>query len=534
LLLVCALTFYYFAVLRTDYRQTKLLDLGPYPDATEYFAQAEALRRDAWPSIQIGYEKLPSRYPFGYPMLMLPWLKVLRGADAVLAPFRTNQTLGFLLLLTVFGFYVYLAMPLRGGFAVLLIATIPGFFTFCRSSMSEIGASLLIVLAFMFTYLGLKQERRWKIYLSAVFLGLSLNIRIQSLFLAPLLLAMVIFPQNGTRWRWLLHCFALPIVFVLAASPMLILNTIEFKSPIKTGYDFWAPYFTEHHLLFSLRYIPKNVVAIWSEATLRPLGYHTANIFGTGTCFVPAFLVLSCVGLCFIRIDRFVICALLAALTFLTVTLSHNDRLVDARYYLPLLLLLVAVALLPINWATANLFAGQRIIVSVAIVVLFACTCLGYPSRSGYNTPGIDRSQAWDALHFPPSPDQSTRFLALREFARRLRHKSGTVLSDIDPVYLNALLPHSFVAAPIDGNHHYRWSYAWRYDRPQALAFVKHGLEQSLPAYALFISSDEATTKQSRLPAVAGYGWQALDRSRGKAAILKLVPVGSTESSPTD
>ena len=27
------------------------------------------------PSIQIGYDKLPSRYPFGYPALMLPWLQ---------------------------------------------------------------------------------------------------------------------------------------------------------------------------------------------------------------------------------------------------------------------------------------------------------------------------------------------------------------------------------------------------------------------------------------------------------------------------
>src|SRR5438093_12883165 len=91
LLLLCALTFYYFAVLRIDYSKTMLLDLAPYPDATEYFAQAKALYRDAWPSIQIGYEKLPSRYPFGYPVLMVPWLKILPEADAALAPFRTSQ-----------------------------------------------------------------------------------------------------------------------------------------------------------------------------------------------------------------------------------------------------------------------------------------------------------------------------------------------------------------------------------------------------------------------------------------------------------
>jgi hypothetical protein len=105
LLFLCALTFYYFAVLRVDYRKTMLLDLGPHPDATEYFAQAKALRREQWPSIQIGYDKLPSRYPFGYPVLMLPWLKILRGSDAVLAPFRTNQTMGLLLVLAVFAFY---------------------------------------------------------------------------------------------------------------------------------------------------------------------------------------------------------------------------------------------------------------------------------------------------------------------------------------------------------------------------------------------------------------------------------------------
>ena len=100
-------------------------------------------------------------------------------------------------------------MPLTGGFAALLLATLPGFFTFCRSSMSEISACALIVLAFMFAYLGLEEERRWKIYLSAIFLGLSLNVRPQALFFAPLLLAMALFPNQGRHLSWLLHCVAL-------------------------------------------------------------------------------------------------------------------------------------------------------------------------------------------------------------------------------------------------------------------------------------------------------------------------------------
>jgi len=532
LLLLCALTFYYFAVLRIDYSKTTLLDLAPHPDATEYFAQAKALRREARPYIQIGYEKLPSRYPLGYPVLMLPWLKILPGTDAVLAPFRTNQTIGLLLLLAVFAFYVYLAMPLMGGFAALLLATLPGFFTFCRSSMSEISASALVVMAFMFAYLGLKEERRWKIYLSAFFLGLSVNIRIQSVFFAPLLLTIALFPARGMRLRWFLHCAATPFVFLLAASPVLIFNTIQFHSPFKTGYDFWAPYFSENHLLFRLRYIPNNLAALWGEIALGSLGFHTANIFGTGTSYVPSFIGLTCVGLFFTRIDRFAICASSACLTSLAVLLSHNYILVDARYYLPLLILSIAVAVLPVTWAAKNLFGGRQIIAALAVFLLFAAACLGYPSRSGYNTRGIGRLQAWDALHFTDPPGQSIQFVAQMDFARLLKRQPGIVLSDIDPVYLNVLLPRSFVAAPIDGDHNYKWSHTWRYDRPQALALVEHGLQQSLPVYALFVSREDTTTKQSRLPSVSGYEWRILNNSHGNAAILKLTSVGSADASP--
>ena len=169
LLFICALIFYYLSVLTIDYRDTNLLYLG-HSDPAHYFAQAKALLNHELPTIQIGYEKLPPLWPVGYPALMLPWLKILPAADSILAPYRTNQTVGLLLLFLVFGFYLYLAMPLTGGFAALLLATLPGFFTYCRSSLSDIGALAFVALAFMFAYLGLKEERRWKIYASAAFL----------------------------------------------------------------------------------------------------------------------------------------------------------------------------------------------------------------------------------------------------------------------------------------------------------------------------------------------------------------------------
>jgi hypothetical protein len=533
-LLLCALTFYYFSVLNVDYYKTGLLDLG-WSDPSYYFAQAKAIMKDGCPYLNFGHQKLPSSYPPGYPALMLPWLKVLPNADSILAPFRTNQTIGLVLLLATFAFYGYLKMPLTGGFAALLLATLPGFFTFCRSSLSEISASAFIVLAFMFAYLGLKEERRWKIYISAIFLGLSLNIRVQSLFFAPLLLAMAFFPSEGRRLRWFLHCFGIVVVFTVAASPSLVLNTIQFQSPFKTGYDFWLSGgdWPTRSAIFTAGHIPNNVVLLWRELTLQPKLFSPARYFGTGTSFVPAFILLACVGIFFIRPNRFVICAFLAGLSFFVLTSSLIPGWVDARYYLPLLMLLVAVAVLPVTWAAENLFVARRAVASLAIFILFAAACLGYPSRSLSNTPqavGLgghseaNRSQAWEAFHFPTPPRQSPWLVAERHFLETFGRQPGIVLADINPLFLNSLLPDSFLAAHLDGERYAPFRNVLTYDRAQALAVVKRGLDQSRPVYALFVSQREMDEKAGRLPQIDGYEWIVVENLPQKALILKLTP----------
>jgi len=160
---------------------------------------------------------------------------------------------------------------------------------------------------------------------------------------------------------------------------------------------------------------------------------------------------------------------------------------------------------------------------------LFVAACLGYPSRSGYNTVETDRFQAWDALHFTNPPRQSTQLAAQRHFLEMVGRQPGIVLADIDPAYLNALLPKPFVAAPLDGKHNYQFSKVWRYDQPQAMALVKSGLDQSLLVYALFVSRKEMAGPKSRLPVVPGYQWTILNHTDTKAVILKLAPVASEQ-----
>ena len=119
---VLALLFYYGAVLRIEFKRTYFLDLGPYTDGVEYFAQAKSILNEGSPTIQIGYDKLPSRYPPGYPILMIPWLRFLPH-HGILAPFRTNQTIGLLLIAGTFALYFAIGRPLGGGLAALLVAT---------------------------------------------------------------------------------------------------------------------------------------------------------------------------------------------------------------------------------------------------------------------------------------------------------------------------------------------------------------------------------------------------------------------------
>jgi hypothetical protein len=515
---VLALLFYYGAVLRIEFKRTYFLDLGPYPDGVEYFAQANSILKDGAPTIQIGYAKLPSRYPPGYPILMIPWLRFLPH-NGILAPFRTNQTIGLLLLGGSFMLYFAIGRPLAGGLASLLIATQPAFITFSRSSMSDLSGGAVTVLAFALVYLGLAWRRRWLIYCAAIVLGLSLCIRPHLLFMAPLLIAMALFPVNGSWKRWFMHCCFVLAVFAVAASPYFVLNTLEFGNPLKTGYEFWVSAFADNPVPFSLSNVPGQVAMIWSEITASWDQFRVANLFGTGTYVVPAFILLSALGLVFVRVRRFEIAAFLAGITYLAATITYP--FVEGRFYIPIFFLLVGLAMLPAEWALNEAFKMRFSILSFGVLAVLLLSCIGYPSQSGFRPTG-GRSQAWDALHYRNPKERSPRYEAQKQFLRSFRDAPGIVLSDIDPPYLNALLPKPFVAAPLDANHNYCYSRRWHYGKAEALQLVQNGLDHAIPVYALLLYSKDTDQDVKRLPLIQGYSWKRSEKSNKRAVILTL------------
>jgi hypothetical protein len=515
LCLVLALLFYWGAVLRIDFKQTDFLDLNPYPDAVEYFAQANSILKEGSPTIQIGYDKLPSRYPPGYPILTIPWLISLPH-DGILAPFRTNQTIGLLLLAGSFLFYIAIGRPLAGGLAALLIASQPAFVTFSRSSMSDLSGSALVLLAFALVYVGLAWRRRLLIYCAAIVLGLSLCVRAQLVFFAPLLLVMALFPANASWTRWFVHCCLVLAVFAVAMSPYFILNALELGHPLKTGYEFWGQ---STNTAFSLHNVHPQLAWIWSEITTSWDQFRVANLFGTGTYVVPAFIFLSVLGLAFIGVEVFEISALLAASVYFVAIVTYFY--VDGRFYLPLFLLSVSLAVLPTEWAVRQALNGQFSIRAFGVLLLFLLSCIGYPSQSGFK-PRAGRSQAWDALHYANGNGKSFWYEAQKQFVRFFRDTPGIVLSDIDPPYLNVLLPKPFVAAPIDERHNYPYSPFWHYGKPEAVRLVQSGLNHGIPVYALLLPSNNDDREVQRLPLIQGYSWRRSEKSNSRAVIMTL------------
>ena len=179
--------------------------------------------------------------------------------------------------------------------------------------------------------------------------------------------------------------------------------------------------------------------------------------------------------------------AFLGAGSYFIATLTY--AFVDGRFYLPLFLLLVPLAILPAEWAVSQALKLRLSLSTVGVLAIFLLTCIGYPSQSGFK-PREESIASLGRASLRKGKGTSLRYEAQKEFARIFRDAPGIVLSDIDPPYLNVLLPKPFVAAPIDGHHYYCFSRLWHYGKAEAIRLVANGLARAIPVYALLLPSN--------------------------------------------
>jgi len=69
--------------------------------------------------------------------------------------------------------------------------------------------------------------------------------------MAPLLIAMALFPANVSRTRWFHALLPCPFRIRGVRESVLYFDTLEFGHPLKTGYEFWVPVLADKQAAFS-------------------------------------------------------------------------------------------------------------------------------------------------------------------------------------------------------------------------------------------------------------------------------------------
>jgi len=454
---------------------------------------------------------------------MQGWLNILWTEELPLAPFRTNQTLGFFAL--VLAFVGFGKTQLQRGTSALLLASLPAFITFSRSSLSDLSGALLVATAFVFFERALSERRLAAALWGCIALGLACDVRLQLVFFFPVIFTTA---QCGkpTVGRRLLNASCGGLVFLAAVSPNLLLNNALFGSPFSTGYHFWIPDYTTRDFTFGLQYVPGQLEMISREVLPGYDTFRAANIFGTGCHFTAPFLILSLIGAADGLRRKRALPLVLGVLSFLFGTSTYFFYN-DSRLYFPLLLLASWPAALPISSAFSRLIRRKgRLPAHVLILTLGVFSVVGVPSLSGW-PPHYSWSQLYDFAHVENLGQSSPEFIACKAAATIAAGNPVLVLSDLNPAYLATFLPPKSLCAPIRNRHPYSLG-KWHFGTLERLALVRLAQEAGIRVLAISPAGTDPKGFEERLASAAQTTWQSVPLpSENHPAIAYELPPNS-------
>ena len=476
-----AFIYYYLSVIDIDFYDSRLPSLGPGPDGQEYFGAAMGFVRDGDLKIRIGDEILPSRYPPGFPATIVPFTYLLGGDDIVLAPYMANRTLGILIILSIFGFFLYLGRYYAAGISAVLLSTLPSFVSYSRSSMSENLGAFLILWTYLLTYLALKKDNGKLLALAGFVLGLAVTTRVALVLFGTVLAAVFLINHRKGLQRNLTSALIIAACFIAGAAPTLLQNWANFGNPLTTGYTFWMPTLFNS---FSYASFENVLVALWQEVSLQRDVYITTNIFGTGTHFTPLYFFVCLVAilhmLCRPSREKLII----AGSLLITIVVLASYDFIHLRKYYPhqvLSICLVANFYQTAVDAVAHLWRKSRLRGSgivLGCIATISFMVAGYPSQSGWKV-GELRVQIIDLLNRDYLGRMDNRYEPIRRLPEYLSGEQGLVIvqtRNVNVILANSLLPRSLTVIPEDGNHRYRHSKHWRLGKEEVDDYTRAAL----------------------------------------------------------
>lgn len=509
-LLLLSFLLFWATVWRIPLLKTPFLDLAPTPDAPEYLAGALSLHRHQGFRLHFAGESFPPRYPFGYSLLMLPFLAL--EVDPVRVPFLVNHLAGAALLLLLFGMLWVDGRRIEAGLAALLMVTFPSFLILSRSPMSEVGACLFVLCGYYGLYRYVRGESLGWGLLGASILGLSLCIRVAGLLLATIVL---LAPASRKRragesqaWPWI----ALPSSFLAGALPLLIYNWVTFGNVLKTGYGFWVPGAARLGNIFNLENGLRNLNYWSSELIQHETQSGIAGLFGRGSYFGPVFIVLILISGVLLLRNRLLRPFAASGLIFLLMTCLYFYH--DARLLFPLFVLCVPVVAVG---ATRILTGNAPSVFRLAILVLLLCHVAIYPGTG--RDPDIGKYVKTGRLKArAPDFELVGRMNEVRDA------RPALVLTTLDPVYAWIFLKQPVEVAPLERRHEYRFNpRVFRFGGKEARELAKQAARRGTEIYTLVRQSSTSGSHET-CPGWKGFRCEVLFRNEDGDGIARLLP----------
>lgn len=513
-LFLLSLAVFSATVLRAPLEGGSRLGLDPRPDAEQYFAGAVSLYRTGSFTVEVGGHALPPRYPFGYSLLMMPWLAA--GVTPIHVPFLVNDAVGIGLLCGIFLALWRGGHPTAAGLAAALVACWPSFVILCRSPLSEpSGAAVLLLACWRFRAFVASRRLRTGAF-AGVLLGVSVWFRIANVFFLPLTLLAALALKSDLRGR-AKGLLAGGLGAAAGMAPLLIYQHRHFGSPLRTGYSLWVPYWADTHNAFRLEWVAANARYWWADLTGANHPYTVANMFGNGSYLTPGLIAL----IAFIAVTRLrrradlpVAASLAASVVCLLFYFFQDGRLL-----FPALLVCVpfaareSVALLT-SWRSrgAASMAG-----ALLTVLLIASALTGAPrSRGG--------TELRDLLRLDAMSGTNPRYALVLALNRVAGSEPATILTDFSPWYISSLAEADHLVLPVKLEHQpdVEPRIVTDADRVAAIAAA---LADHRPVY-LMNAEPPDPDRPDLLAPPAGYAWATIISPAGSARLARLIAAG--------
>ncbi len=288
-----------------------LQDLRYVPDSVEYALSALSLAEGTGYFIHINHLPFPSRYPFGYPLLLAPvyWL----GGDEPAVAIYLSLFLGIASIIIVYMIGRKVFGSWIGLLAAAWLTLAPEHIYLSQMILSDLASLLFFLLAI---YMALIVKHPPGFILLGFVLGYLFLIRPVNLVVLPAF-HFLLWPKTRSVYPFILAGL-LPVVASLS-----IYNWLIFGSPFETGYDYWAPeWYGEIARTFNWAYL-------WPSSRTGEgnLTYYLRLLAGISNSYYPFYIFLAGVYGAYVgRKQPFVRFSILAAVLVTVIYLFYFYR----------------------------------------------------------------------------------------------------------------------------------------------------------------------------------------------------------------